>query len=336
MSDSTMRAVVLDGFGGPEVMRLSEVPRPRPGPGQVLIRVAATSVNRADLQQRSGNYAPPPGESEILGLEVAGVISQLGEGVTGWQVGDRVMTLVGGGGYAEYATAPSSTLMPVPEGIDLVRAAGISEVFITAWLNVFREAALKPGETLLVHGGASGVGTAAIQLAKALGPSPVIVTVGDEAKAEACKKLGADHVILYKQENFSERVLALTDARGADVVLDHIGAAYLEPNLRCLAVYGRLVIIGLLGGARAELNIGRMMVKRQRIIGSVLRARPVAEKAAVTAAFREAALGRFERGELQPVIHEVLPLADARLAHELVAANANTGKVILQVDPSLA
>jgi NADPH:quinone reductase len=332
----TMRAVVLDGFGGPEVMRLDELPRPRPAPGQVLIRVAATSVNRADLQQRSGNYAPPPGESEVLGLEVAGLIDELGEGVAGWHLGDRVMTLVGGGGYAEYATAPASTLLPVPDGIDLMEAGGITEVFVTAWLNVFREARLQPGETLLVHGGASGVGTAAIQLAKALGPSPVIVTVGDEAKAGACTKLGADHAVLYKQEDFADRVLALTGNRGPDVILDHIAAAYLEPNLRCLALYGRLVIIGLLGGAKAELNIGRLMVKRQRIIGSVLRARPVEEKAAITAAFREAALARFARGELQPVIHAVLPLAEARRAHELVAANANTGKVILQVDSSLA
>jgi NADPH:quinone reductase len=334
--EKTMRAVVLDGFGGPEVMRLAEVARPQPGPGQVLIRVAATSVNRADLQQRTGNYAPPPGESEILGLEVAGVIERLGEDVTGWRVGDRVMTLVGGGGYAEYATAPASTLLPVPQGIGLVHAAGIAEVFITAWLNLFREARLQPGETLLLHGGASGVGTAAIQLAKALGPSPVIVTVGSEAKADACRAVGADHVILYKQEDFAERALALTGGRGPDVILDHIGAAYFEPNLRCLAPYGRLVIIGLLGGAKAELNIGRLMVKRQKIIGSVLRARPVAEKAQITAAFREAALERFARGELKPVVHAVLPLAEARRAHEMVAANANTGKVILQVDPSLA
>ncbi len=336
MTDKAMRAVLLDGFGGTEVMRLGEAPRPEPGEGQVLVRVAATSVNRADLQQRSGNYNPPPGESEILGLEVAGVIEELGAGVSGWKVGDRVMSLVGGGGYAEFATAPAGTLMRVPGGIDLVRAAGITEVFITAYLNVFREAALTPGETLLVHGGASGVGTAAIQLAKALGPSPVIVTVGSEDKAAACRKLGADHAILYKQEDFSERVRELTDGHGADVILDHIGAAYLEPNMACLALYGRLVIIGLLGGAKAELNIGRMMVKRQRIVGSVLRARPIAEKAAITAAFRDAALGRFATGELQPVIHEVLPLAEARRAHELIAANANTGKVILQVDPTLA
>ena len=330
-----MQAVVLEGFGGPEMMQLGEVPRPEPGPGQVLIRVAATSVNRADLQQRTGNYNPPPGESEVLGLEVAGLIEQLGDGVAGWSIGDRVMTLVGGGGYAGYATAAASTLMRIPDSIDLVHAAGITEVFITAYLNVFREAGLKPGETLLVHGAASGVGTAAIQLAKALGPSPVIATVGSEAKAEACRALGADHVILYKRESFSERVLELTDGRGADVILDHIGAAYLEPNMACLALYGRLLIIGLLGGAKAELNIGRMMVNRQKIIGSVLRARPVAEKAEITAAFREAALDRLARGELRPVIHEIMPLAEVRRAHELIAANANTGKVILQVDPSL-
>jgi putative PIG3 family NAD(P)H quinone oxidoreductase len=335
MADTTMRAVLMDGFGGPEVLRLGEAPRPKSGPGQVLIRIAATSVNRADLQQRAGNYPPPPGESEILGLEVAGVIEELGEGVTEWRVGDRVMTLVGGGGYAEYAVAPASTLLPVPDGLDLMQAAAITEVWITAYLNVFREAGLRPGETLLVHGGASGVGTAAIQLAKALGPSPVIVTVGSEDKAAACKALGADHAILYKSEDFSKRALELTEGRGANVILDHIGGKYLEPNLACLALYGRLVIIGLLGGAKAELNIGRLMVKRQRIIGSVLRARPVKEKAEIATAFRDQVLPRFATGELRPVIHAVLPLEDARRAHELMAANANTGKLVLQVDPAL-
>jgi NADPH2:quinone reductase len=332
---ATMRAVVMAGFGGPEVLGIGEAPRPTAGPGQVLIRVAATSVNRADTQQRAGNYPPPPGESEILGLEVAGVIEEVGEGVTGWRSGERVMTLVGGGGYAEFAAAPASTLLPVPKNLDLIAAAAIAEVWITAWLNVFQEAGLQRGETLLVHGGASGVGTAAIQLAKALGPAAVIVTVGSEAKAAACTALGADHAILYKDEDFSKRVLELTEKRGANVILDHIGAAYLEPNLACLALYGRLVIIGLLGGAKAELNIGRLMIKRQRIIGSVLRARPVVEKARVTAAFGEQVLGRFATGELKPVIHEVLPLAEARRAHELMAANANTGKLVLQVDPTL-
>ena len=330
-----MRAIVTEGSGGPEVLRLGEAPRPRPGPGQVLIRVAATSVNRADLQQRAGNYPPPPGESEILGLEVAGVIEELGDGVADWRRGDRVMTLIGGGGYAEYAIAPASTLMPVPDGMDFTRAAAISEVWLTAYLNVFREAGLRAGETLLVHGGASGVGTAAIQLAKTLGPSPVIVTVGSEDKAAACQALGADHAILYKREDFAARVLEITAKRGADVILDHIGGSYLERNLASLAPYGRLVIIGLLGGPKAELNIGRLMVKRQRIIGSVLRARPVEEKARLTGAFREQVLGRFASGELKPVIHEVLPLAEARRAHELMAANANTGKLILQVDPTL-
>jgi NADPH:quinone reductase len=335
MAEATMRAVLADGVGGPEVLRLGEVARPRPGPGQVLIRVAATSVNRADLQQRAGNYPPPPGESEVLGLEVAGVIAERGAEVTGWEVGDRVMTLVGGGGYAEYAVAPASTLLPVPDALDLVQAAAIAEVWITAYLNVFREAGLRPGETLLVHGGASGVGTAAIQLAKALGPSTVIVTVGSADKAAACKALGADHAILYKTEDFAQRVLELTEKRGANVILDHIGGKYLEPNLACLALYGRLVIIGLLGGPKAELNIGRLMVKRQRIIGSVLRARPVSEKAEISAAFRDQVLPRFATGELKPVIHAVLPLEDARRAHELMAANANTGKLVLQVDPAL-
>jgi NADPH:quinone reductase len=331
-----MRAVLVQGTGGPEVLALGEAERPRPGPGQVLLRVAATSVNRADLQQRAGNYPPPPGESEILGLEAAGVIEEVGEGVGDWREGDRVMTLLGGGGYADFALAPAATLMTIPGRLGFVEAAAVTEVFVTAWLNVFREGGLKPGESLLVHGGASGVGTAAIQLVKALAPaSRVIVTVGSEEKAKACRGLGADETILYKQEDFSKRVMELTGGEGADVILDHIGARYLDPNLSCLARYGRLVIIGLLGGGLGELNIGRLIVKRQRIIGSVLRARPVAEKAELTRAFKDAVLPRFESGELKPVIHEIMPLDEARRAHELMASNANTGKLILHVDPTL-
>jgi putative PIG3 family NAD(P)H quinone oxidoreductase len=327
----------MSGHGGPEVLSLGEAAAPRPpGPGQVLLRVAATAVNRADLQQRSGNYPPPPGESEILGLEAAGVIEAVGEGVEGWSRGDRAMTLLGGGGYAELALAPAGTLMPIPAGLDLTTAAALPEVFLTAYLNVFREAGLREGETLLVHGGASGVGTAAIQLAKALRSATVFVTVGSEDKAAACRELGADEAVLYRREDFAERVRELTGGKGADVILDHIGAKYLEPNLACLAPYGRLVIIGLLGGAKAELNIGRLMVKRQRVIGSVLRARPVAEKAALTAAFREEVLPLFESGRLRPVIHAILPLAEARAGHEMMGANANTGKIVLQVDPALA
>lgn len=330
-----MKAVVTKGVGGPEVMHLGEATIPNPSEGEVLIRIGATAINRADTQQRKGNYPPPPGESEIMGLEAAGVIEELGAGVEGWKIGDPVMTLLGGGGYAGFATAASGTLMAVPEGFSMTQAAAIPEVFLTAYLNIFREAGLKPSETLLLHGGASGVGTAAIQLAKALGPSDVIVTVGSEDKAAACRGLGADHAILYKQEDFAERVSDITGKRGADVILDHIGGGYFQQNMACLAVYGRLVIIGLLGGAKSEINIGRMMVKRQRVIGSVLRARSVAEKTALTEAFRKEALGRFATGELKPVIHDVLPLEDIVKAHQMMEANVNTGKIILNVDEGL-
>jgi len=329
-----MRAIVTHGTGGPEVLAPGEIERPAPGPDEVLVRVAATAVNRADVAQRQGNYPAPPGESEILGLEVAGRIEALGEGVSRWQVGDRVMTLVGGGGYAAYAVAPASTLLAVPERLDLVTAAAIPEVFITAYLNIFREAALRQNETLLVQGGASGVGTAAIQLARRLRDARVLVTVGSDTKAEACRALGAE-TILYRSESFADRVRALTDKRGADVVLDHIGGGYLAENLRCLATYGRLVIIGLLGGAKAELNIGQLMIKRQRIIGSVLRARPVAEKAEICRAFRAEVMPLLEDGRLEPVIHARLPLAEAGEAHRLMGANANTGKLLLVVDEGL-
>ncbi len=329
-----MRAIVTNGTGGPEVLTLGEIERPSPGEDEVLIRVAASAVNRADVAQRQGNYPPPPGESEILGLEVAGRIEAVGRGVGRWQVGDRVMTLVGGGGYADYAVAPAGTLLAVPERFDLVTAAAIPEVFITAYLNVFREAALRQGETLLVHGGASGVGTAAIQLARRLRDARVLVTCGSDAKAEACRGLGAE-AILYRSENFADRVRALTDKRGADVILDHIGGGYFAENLRCLATYGRLVIIGLLGGGKAELNIGQLMVKRQRVIGSVLRARSVAEKTEICRAFRAEVLPLLNDGRLEPVVHARLPLAEAAEAHRMMGANANIGKLVLVVDEGL-
>lgn len=337
MSESSvMQAVVPNGTGGPEVLQLGEAPMPVAGDDEVLIKVAATAVNRADTHQREGNYPAPPGDSEIMGLEASGVIEKVGKSVEGWKVGDRVMTLLGGGGYAAYAKAPAGTLMAIPDGLDMVQGAAIPEVFLTAYLNIFREAGLKPSETLLMHGGASGVGTAAIQLAKALGPSDVIVTVGSEDKAKACQALGADHAILYKEKDFAEEVLAITEKRGADVILDHIGGGYFKQNTACLAIYGRLVIIGLLGGAKAELNIGRLMVKRQRVIGSVLRARSVAEKIALTSAFSEAALDHFKTGKIKPVVHEVMPLAEIARAHEMMEANANTGKIVLRVDDSIA
>jgi putative PIG3 family NAD(P)H quinone oxidoreductase len=332
----TMRAVVTSGTGGPEVLSIGDAPRPEPGPGEVLLRVAATTVNRADTHQRAGAYPPPPGDSDILGLEATGVVEALGPGVEGVAAGDRVMGLVKGGGYAEHARAHAGCMMRVPDDMPLGVAAAIPEVFLTAWLNLFREAALKPGETALVHGGASGVGTAAIQLLRRLADAHVLVTVGSEDKAVACLDLGADAAILYKREDFAERVMALTDGRGADVILDHIGGAYLQKNLACLATYGRLVIIGLLGGAKAELPIGPLMRKRQRIIGSVLRARPDAEKVAITRAFVEAAGEMLADGRLEPVIHTTLPLERVREAHELIEANANVGKVVLMVDDTLA
>ena len=330
-----MRAIVMAETGGPEVLALGEVPRPPIAADEVLIRVAATSVNRADVAQRQGTYPPPPGESEILGLEAAGLVAEVGAEVEGWRPGDRVMTLVGGGGYAEYVKAPASTLLAVPERFDLVTAAALPEVFITAYLNIFREATLRQGETLLVHGGASGVGTAAIQLAKHLRDATVLVTVGNEDKAEACRRLGADRAILYKSENFADRVREATSKRGADVILDHIGGGYLADNLRCLATYGRLVIIGLLGGGKAELNVAQLMVKRQRVIGSVLRARPVGEKAEICRAFKAEVMPLLADGRLEPVVHARFPLAEAAEAHRLMGANANTGKLLLVVDEGL-
>lgn len=337
MAGATMRAVVTSGPGGPEVMSIGEVPRPEPKANEVLIRVCATGINRAELHQRSGNYPVPPGDSDILGLEASGRIEALGAGVEGWAKGDRVMGLVKGGGYAEFAIADAGALMRVPDTIGLVEAGGIAEVFLTAHLNLFGEGALKDGETALIHGGASGVGTAGIQLVTALRPkSRVFVTVGSEAKATSCLDLGAEAAILYKREDFSEGVQALTGDNGADVILDHIGPSYLAKNLACLAVYGRLVVIGQLGGGgEPTLPLGRLMGKRQRIIGSVLRARPIAEKARITKAFADDALELLASGKLRVIVHEVLPLAEVRKAHELVEANANTGKVILEVDGGL-
>jgi putative PIG3 family NAD(P)H quinone oxidoreductase len=326
-----MQAILMDAPGGPEVMKIGTTERPQPSGDEVLIRVAATAVNRADLLQREGKYPPPPGASAILGLEAAGVIEALGPGAKGWSVGDRVMCILGGGGYAEYCVAPAATLLPVPADMDLVTAAAIPEVFTTVYLNLFHEGGLKTGERVLVHGGGSGIGTSAIQMAKALASAEVFVTVGNEDKATRCRALGADHAILYKSEAFADRILELTGDDGVNLILDHIGGGYLNANLRSLALYGRLVIIGQMGGGTAELNIGRLMVRRQRIIGSVLRARPVAEKARLAAEMTERVIPLLEDGRLRPVIHQVMPLAEAAAAHELVAANLNFGKVILSV-----
>lgn len=323
-----MKAIVFSEPGGPEVLAWSEAPEPELGDGQVLIEVAAAAVNRADLLQRQGFYAPPPGSSEILGLECSGRIAALGPGVSGWGVGDEVCALLTGGGYAEKVAVPAGQLLPVPEGVDLVTAAGLPETVCTVWSNVFMTAGLQPGETLLVHGGASGIGTTAIQLAKALG-AKVLVTVGSKEKAERCEELGADAAIDYKNEDFVERVRELTGGHGADVILDNMGAKYLARNVDALAVNGRLVVIGLQGGGRAELDLGRLMAKRAAVLATTLRARPAAEKAAIVAAVREHVWPLVASGAFRVVVDRRVPLADAAEAHRVVEASAHVGKVLL-------
>lgn len=333
MNDRTVRAVMLKAFGGPEVLTLGKVPRPVPGEGQVLIKVAATSVNRADIVQREGRYPPPPGESDILGLEVAGEVTAAGPAVTNWRAGDRVMTLVGGGGYAEWAVAWADHLIPVPAGMPLAEAAAVCETYITAFLNIFLIGALADGEFVLLHGGGGGVNTAGVQLCRLLTPRARIFVTASAGKLARVKALGVDRVIDYRSEDFAAVVREATAGHGADVILDHIGASYLAPNLKALATGGRLVIIGLMGGATAQINLGRLMVKRQRVIGSVLRSLPVARKAEIVRQFRDRVLPAFAEGRLRPVIDEVLPLEKAAEAHRKMADSRHFGKIVLRVAP---
>ena len=323
-----MKAIVFTEPGGPEVLTWSEVPDPVPGAGEVLVEVAAAAVNRADLLQRQGYYNPPPGSSEILGLECSGRIAALGPGVSGWGVGDRVCALLTGGGYAQRVAVPSGQLLPVPESVDLVDAAGLPEAVCTVWSNVFMAAGLQPGETLLVHGGASGIGTTAIQLAKALGAT-VLVTVGSKEKAQRCVELGADAAIDYKNEDFVERVHELTGGHGADVILDIMGASYLARNVDALAVSGRLVNIGMQGGSKAELDLGKLMRKRAAVLATTLRARPPEEKAAIVAAVREHVWPLVASGAFRVVVDRRVPLPDAADAHRAVEASDHVGKVLL-------
>jgi len=323
-----MKAIVFTEPGGPEVLTWSEVPDPVPGDGEVLVEVAAAAVNRADLLQRQGHYSPPPGSSEILGLECSGRIIALGPGVSGWSVGDEVCALLTGGGYAEKVAVPAGQLLPVPKSVDLAEAAGLPETVCTVWSNVFMAAGLQPGETLLVHGGASGIGTTAIQLAKALGAA-VLVTVGSKEKAERCVELGADAAIDYKNEDFVERVQELTEGRGADVILDIMGASYLARNVDALAVEGRLVNIGLQGGNKGELDLGKLMRKRAAVLATTLRARPAAEKAAIVAAVREHVWPLVASGAFKVVVDRRVPLPEAAEAHRAVAASDHVGKVLL-------
>lgn len=328
-----MKAVVIEEFGGPEQLRLADVPDPEPKPGEVLIDVAATAVNRADLHQRAGNYPPPAGASEILGLECSGRIAALGPDVTGWQVGDEVCALLAGGGYAERVCAPAVQLMPVPAGLDLISAGALPEVSNTVWSMVFDGAPaahLSLGERFLVHGGSSGIGTMAIQLAAAQG-ARVYTTAGSAAKLEACRRLGADVVINYREQDFAEVIAADTDQAGVDVILDTIGAKYLDPNLRSLATGGRLVVIGMMGGRAAELDLGRLMAKRATVFAAGLRARPLEQKAAIVAGTVAHVWPLIEAGKVRPIVDQVLPLAEAAQAHRLVEASDHVGKVVLSI-----
>ena len=323
-----MRAVIATEPGGPEVLTVSELPDLAPGPGEVVVDVVASAVNRADLLQRQGHYPPPPGASEIIGLECSGRIAAVGDGVDRWQVGDEVCALLAGGGYAEQVLVPAAQVMPLPSGVDVETAAALPEVACTVWSNVFMVAHLRPEETLLVHGGGGGIGTFAIQLAHALG-ARVVTTAGSEEKLEVCRSLGADVAVNYREQDFVDEVRAATDGRGADVILDNMGAKYLGRNVEALATEGRLVIIGMQGGTKGELDIATLLRKRGAVIATALRSRPVEEKGAICAAVAEHVWPLVGSGDVKPIVAERFPLAEAAAAHAAVERGSNIGKVLL-------
>lgn len=322
-----MRAVIAQGAGGPDVLSVSQVPDPTPGPGEVLIAVRAAGLNRADLLQRMGFYPPPPGASEILGMECSGTIVALGEGVGRWSVGDEVCALLAGGGYAELVAVPEGQVMVVPDGVDLVSAAALPEVACTVWSNVFMVGGLRADETLLVHGGAGGIGSCAIQLAHAAG-ARVLATAGTPEKRELCLRLGADVALDYHDD----WVAAVKDDGGADLVLDNMGAKYLMPNISVLREEGRLVIIGLQGGATGEVDLNALLRKRAAVVATNLRGRPVEGKTAICASVVEHVWPRIETGDVKPVVGAVLPLDQAAEAHRLMESGSHTGKILLTVD----
>jgi putative PIG3 family NAD(P)H quinone oxidoreductase len=327
-----VHAITIPRPGGPEVLTWAEVPDPVPRAGEVLVEVAAAGVNRADLLQREGRYPPPPGAPPYLGLECSGRIAALGGGVSGWRVGDEVCALLAGGGYAERVAVPAGQVLPVPRGLSLVEAAALPEVACTVWSNLDGQAHLRDGETVLVHGGASGIGTHAIQVAVRLG-ARVFCTVGSPAKGERCRKLGAEVAIDYRAEDFVARVREETGGVGVDVVLDNMGAAYLARNVAALASGGRLVVIGLQGGARAELDLGALLGRRASVAATALRSRPAGEKAAIVAAVRVRVWPWVEEGSVRPVVDRVLPVEQAAEAHRVVEAGEHVGKVLLAVRP---
>ncbi|MGW5332243.1 NAD(P)H-quinone oxidoreductase [Streptomyces bauhiniae] len=323
-----MHAITISEPGGPENLTWTEVPDPVPGEGEVLVEVVASAVNRADIMQRQGHYDPPPGAPAYPGLECSGRIAALGPGVSGWAVGDEVCALLAGGGYAEKVVVPAGQLLPVPEGIDLKQAAALPEVACTVWSNVFMLAHLRPGELLLVHGGSSGIGTMAIQLAKAIG-ARVAVTAGTKEKLDFCAELGADILINYRDQDFVAEIERATDGQGADVILDNMGAKYLGRNVEALAVNGRLMIIGMQGGTKGELNIGLLLGKRGAVSATSLRARPLSEKAAIVAAVHEHVWPLIASGVVRPVVDREVPMTDAAEGHRVVEGSGHIGKVLL-------
>lgn len=331
-----MKAITIPEFGHADALVLADVDAPTAGPGEVLVDVVAAGVNRADVLQRNGVYPPPPGITDIPGLEVAGRVAAFGDGVTpeesGWQIGDEVVVLLAGGGYAEQINVPVGQLLPKPENLTMVEAAGLIETVATVWNNVFMVAGLTAGQTVLFHGGSSGIGTTGIQLAHARG-ARVAVTAGSPEKLEACARLGADILVNYKEQDFVEVIKDATGGAGADVILDTIGAKYLESNVKVLATGGRIVTIGLLGGRKGELDLGRLLAKRGSITATSLRARPVAEKTEIVASVRENVWPLVTAGTLAPQIHATYPLAEASRAHEVLEESSHIGKVILTVQP---
>ena len=326
-----MQAVEISAFGAPEVLRLAERPVPVAGAGELLIRVSASGVNRPDVLQRTGNYPVPPGASDIPGLEVAGVVESgdaSAMAAAGLKVGDRVCALVAGGGYAQWCVAPVGQCLPVPQGLDDVAAASLPETFFTVWSNVFDRGRLQAGETLLIQGGTSGIGVTAIQLAKALG-ARVIATAGSDEKCAACVQLGADHAINYRTQDFVEEIARLTDKKGVDVILDMVAGAYVAREIECLAEDGRLVIIAVQGGVKAEFNAGLVLRRRLTITGSTLRPRPVAFKTAIAQSLHKTVWPLLAEGRIRPVIHQVFKAGDAVAAHTLMESNQHVGKLVL-------
>ncbi|MDO5697020.1 MAG: NAD(P)H-quinone oxidoreductase [Dermatophilus congolensis] len=325
-----MQAITIPTPGDADALVLTEVDAPVPGPGEVLVDVVAAGVNRADVLQRKGFYDPPPGSSPLPGLEVSGRISALGVDVQGWSVGDEVCALLVGGGYAEQVNVPAAQLLPKPTNLSFVEAAALPETTTTVWSNVFLSANLRPGEVVLFHGGSSGIGTTGIQIAKAIG-ARVAVTAGSQEKLDACRDLGADILINYREQDFVEVLKEATGGHGADVILDLIGAKYLERNVKALAVNGRLVVIGLQGGVKGELNLNTLLMKRAAVIATSLRARPDDEKATIVAAVREHVWPMVEDGAVKPLVYATFPLAQVGDAHRLMEESSHIGKIVLTV-----